>query len=171
MKIRLALSAVLFFLTVAASDLHAQTGVIKSFELNGTVIWTTTLSRANLGYSIEWASVATGPWTNSWASLSERDVTNTTMRANVPLFYRVAQQPVLRVTANPATLLSNANYSTLSVTGGVSPYTWTSMDAFYGDVDNEHVNPAFYQRFEQGNNEVRVTDSAGHTNYVLILQP
>jgi formylglycine-generating enzyme len=71
--------------TVAA---QAQAPVITSFSGNGALVCSN-LAPGSVA-TVEWASAATGPWTNNWAGLDAVTVdTNGMIQVRVPMFYRV----------------------------------------------------------------------------------
>lgn len=66
--------------------------VITSFQGNGILEWTHPTNGVGY-YRLEWASQANGPWTNFTGAalmLNHISPTGETMRASVPMFYRVA---------------------------------------------------------------------------------
>ena len=71
-------------LTTVAAEL-----VITSFNPNGELTWTNSVSNAT--YRVEWAGSATGPWTNfdALTNLTLLSATNNSVTVEVPMFYRV----------------------------------------------------------------------------------
>lgn len=78
---------------------HGASGadpVVTSFSANGALAW----SNANPGraYSVEWASsLDEGAWHRDWDNLSALSATDSTMRVDVPMFYRVCEIPDMAV--------------------------------------------------------------------------
>src|ERR1017187_1765128 len=72
-----------------ASSLAAFAGDFRilSFSGNGQLTWTNAFTNAL--YSVEWAPMVTGPWTDSWASLKGFAVGGPVSTAQVPMLYRV----------------------------------------------------------------------------------
>lgn len=62
--------------------------VISSLSGDGTLNWTYPTNGV-IGYRVEWAPRAGGPWTNTWDDLAAIAPTGTTMSASVPMFYRL----------------------------------------------------------------------------------
>ncbi len=100
------------------SSLSAWGGdlVITSFTSNGELTWACPTNDV-LDYRVEWASAATGPWTDTWANLRGMLPTGETMRVAVPMFYRVvgladADYLVIDISAGP--MASNYVVSSLS---------------------------------------------------------
>ena len=77
--------------TVAVSAAAADL-VITSFDHNGSLTWTNSLS--NAVYQVQWANSVTGAWTNfqALAKLDSIQTTDKVLTATVPMFYRVAAQ-------------------------------------------------------------------------------
>lgn len=70
----------------------AQAPIISSFGQNGELVCTNLLPGSTA--IVEWAPSITGPWTNTWSGLTAVAVdANGTMRASVPMFYRVRGLP------------------------------------------------------------------------------
>lgn len=57
----------------------------------GTLSWTAPPELA--GFTVEWAPTVLGPWTNSWAPLSNLPNTGVIQSVQVPVFYRVVGHP------------------------------------------------------------------------------
>lgn len=75
-------------LVMATTWGRAQTSVITSFQGNGALTWTNSMT--NVAYQIEWASSVTGAWSRSWQTLNYVEShSNLAMTASVPMFYRV----------------------------------------------------------------------------------
>jgi formylglycine-generating enzyme required for sulfatase activity len=75
-------------LVLAAAPALGQAPVVASFGSNGELVCTNLLPGTVA--SVEWASVVTGPWTNSWAGLDAVTAdSNGAIRVSVPMFYRV----------------------------------------------------------------------------------
>jgi formylglycine-generating enzyme required for sulfatase activity len=82
---KLSLGALALGATVAA---HAAAPVITSFSGNGVLVCSN-LAAGSVA-AVEWASSATGPWTNNWAGLEAVTVdANGMIQVSVPMFYRV----------------------------------------------------------------------------------
>jgi hypothetical protein len=74
-------------LLLLTSMLYAQETEITSFSHQGKIMWS---NSASYGFStVEWASSLTSQWHSSWEDLYSIPVTNETMSADVPMFYRV----------------------------------------------------------------------------------
>jgi formylglycine-generating enzyme required for sulfatase activity len=75
-------------LALASASASAQAPVIASFGANGAL--TSMNMQPGTTASVEWASSAQGPWTNTWAGLDAVTVdSNGSIRVSVPMFYRV----------------------------------------------------------------------------------
>jgi hypothetical protein len=76
------------FGVLAASAVTAQL-VITSFNQNGELTWTNSVSNAT--YRVEWANSATGAWNkfDVLTNLRLLSATNNTVAVKVPTFYRV----------------------------------------------------------------------------------
>jgi len=81
------LSGVLL-LALAGATASGQAPVIASFGQNGVLACTNLLPYSTA--SVDWASSALGPWTNTWTGLDAVAVdSNGAIRVSVPMFYRV----------------------------------------------------------------------------------
>ncbi len=77
----------------------------------------------------------------------------------------------LTATAVPSTLTVDGARAQLTANGGIPPYTWSVQDALLGQVDSSSGSSVGYTRNNQGDNTVRVVDSAGSTYSIVISQP
>ena len=83
--ISLGLCALAFGAGVAA---RAAASVITSLSGNGVLVCSNLVPGSVA--VVEWASAATGPWTNNWAGLDAVTVDSTgIIQVSVPMFYRV----------------------------------------------------------------------------------
>lgn len=76
-------------LIASATVLQAQDVIIDSLDGNGQL---TVTAPSNSDFTVEWASsLSPAPeWKSSWSSLKNIPCTNSTMRVDVPMFYRVS---------------------------------------------------------------------------------
>ena len=58
-----------------------------------------------------------------------------------------------------------------TVSGGTPSYTWSVADIALGSIDSSSGSSVTYTRNNSGNNTVRVTDAAGNSASVVIVQP
>jgi formylglycine-generating enzyme required for sulfatase activity len=78
----------LLVLSLAGTSAFGQVPVIASFSQNGLLVCTNLLPGTTA--SVEWASSALGPWTNTWAALDAVTAdSNGAIRVSVPMFYRL----------------------------------------------------------------------------------
>lgn len=85
-----ALAAVTFAL--AAPSALGQDPIISSLSQNGQLVCVDLQPGSTA--TVEWASSATGPWTNNWSALESVTVNpNGTIQVSVPMFYRVRGTP------------------------------------------------------------------------------
>ena len=77
----------------------------------------------------------------------------------------------LSVSASPSSLGSDGDKSSLSVSGGTAPYSWTVQDINLGAISADSGTMVIYTRLNAGNNAVQVIDSQGHVGNVIITQP
>jgi hypothetical protein len=61
---------------------------IVDLNQNGVITWT--VPNTNAVCSIQWAPDLTSEWRRSWANLLEMRTTSATVKASVPMFYRIA---------------------------------------------------------------------------------
>ena len=64
---------------------------LLSLTHNGVLSWTNTV--ANGAYRVEWAPAVDGPWSDSWAALTNVRPTGSVLQVAVPMFYRVVYTP------------------------------------------------------------------------------
>jgi formylglycine-generating enzyme required for sulfatase activity len=75
-----------------AGHVLGQAPVITSFQGNGILTWTNSVT--NAAYRIEWTSSLGDEWRQSWQSLAYvESLTNQAFAVKVPMFYRVAMGP------------------------------------------------------------------------------
>ncbi len=66
---------------------------IESLDSNGTLIFQEL--EGSTGYQVEWASSPSGPWHNTWESLTYIQSEGAlSVTSNIPMFYRVIAKPV-----------------------------------------------------------------------------
>jgi len=86
------ITATAFLLLVSSITLLAPAEdppVIVSFSGNGWLAWTN--APGVHGFTVQWASHPSGPWSNNWHGLDNIVTTNTSTMVSVPMFYRVSQ--------------------------------------------------------------------------------
>lgn len=64
---------------------------LESLARNGALTWSGPATAGS--YRVEWAPTATGPWSRSWAALTNLPAGGTTITVAVPMFYRVVYSP------------------------------------------------------------------------------
>lgn len=67
--------------------------IINSLNENGRITWTATPTPATC--HVEWASSPEGPWFQTWSQLKGIVATGATATAQVPLYFRIFQGPVV----------------------------------------------------------------------------
>jgi formylglycine-generating enzyme required for sulfatase activity len=124
-----------------------QAPVITSFQGNGTLTWTNSLT--NVSYRVEWASSLDGRWRQSWQSLSSvESLTNRVFRVPVPMFYRVALVPRA---LPPGMVLVDADSFQMG-----NPHTNGIWYAFVEQPVHEVYVSAFWMdRYETSNEQMR----------------
>lgn len=71
---------------------------LLSLTHNGVLTWTNTLTTGS--YRVEWAPTVNGPWSASWAALTNVHPTSPVIEVAVPMFYRVVYTPPPPVFSN-----------------------------------------------------------------------
>ena len=170
MKIASLISLGLVLLLAQVSP--AQDDVITGFTGNGFITWTN--SHTNGQFNVEWASVPEGPWHASWTSLWNFAATADTIRASVPMFYRVSwstnEMHDLRISPSEAWIGFDGNLVALSAAGGDGTYQWSVYDVALGEIDHSTGTSVLYERAYKGENAVSV-ESDGRRAYSIIPQP
>lgn len=69
-----------------AAEIH-----LESLGRNGILTWTGPAITGS--YRVEWAPTATGPWSSTWATLTNLPATGSAVTVEVPMFYRVVHTP------------------------------------------------------------------------------
>lgn len=85
-------------LTLASLTLHADEVQILSLTTNGSLTWTGPATKG--AYRVEWAPSVNGPWSASWAALTNVPATGASVTVAVPMFYRVVYSPPPPILAN-----------------------------------------------------------------------
>jgi formylglycine-generating enzyme required for sulfatase activity len=127
-------SAILVGLSVLRCLVWGQRPVIESFGTNGVLVCTNLLPASVA--EVEWAPTASGPWTNTWAGLTNLVVdANGTVLIQVPMFYRVRGQPkpsippgMVLIPAGPFLMGDSLDHTTKEL-----PVHTTQVGAFYMD--------------------------------------
>lgn len=78
-------------LTLACLALRADEVQILSLTPNGALTWTGPAAKGS--YRVEWAPTVNGPWSASWAALTNVPATGASVTVAVPMFYRVVYTP------------------------------------------------------------------------------
>jgi len=97
-KLRGALVPALVFLLVALPCSGAEEVRLLSLTHNGVLAWTNTVATGS--YRVEWAPTVNGPWSVSWAALTNIHPTNPVIEVAVPMFFRVVYTPPAPVFSN-----------------------------------------------------------------------
>jgi hypothetical protein len=151
---------------------NAQDDVITGFAGSGFITWTN--SHTNGLFNVEWASNPEGPWQASWTSLWNLAATADTIRASVPMFYRVSWSTNvthdLRITPSETTVSQDTHLVALTASGGDGSYTWGVYDIALGGINQGSGESIIYVRASSVDNAVSV-QSAGHLAYAVIHQP
>ena len=109
----------------------AQIPFITSFSQNGVLVCSNLQPGTIAG--VEWASSLAGPWQTNWSVLEAVMVSNNgTIRASVPMFYRVRAAEPTGMALIPAGTFTMGD--TLDVTGMPLPMSVT-VSAFYMDTN------------------------------------
>jgi hypothetical protein len=90
---------------------------------------------------------------------------------NAAIAYISGSLTPMSIAANPATLTTDGTMCTLTVTGGVAPFTWSVYSTSPGNVLQNTGTSVPYRRDNAGDNAVTVTDSTGNSVSIIIKQP
>ena len=116
----------LMFFAVVTGSASAQT-TITSFNRNGQLTWTN--APGTNGFSVEWASTLTGPWSSSWQGLDSVVTTATQTTVSVPMFYRVRTGFATASLRGPWILANGTNNYSYALFDGAG--TVTELGLFY----------------------------------------
>lgn len=133
-------------------EVQAQV-TIDSLSQNGRLQWSAPTNDMQ-SYRVEWASSLAGPWSSSWAELSNIPPTNTTTTVTVPMFYRVVAVPNPLVgdfiedfqSQAPQAPWLHTNWGLSVYSADITNLLWLTNSGFGtelkfgGDVSNELVN-------------------------------
>jgi formylglycine-generating enzyme required for sulfatase activity len=140
MKTKLHSLSIVLALFAGINHAAAQLPVITSFSQNGLLVCSN-LAPGSVA-SVEWASSASGPWTNNWAGLDAVTAdTNGAIQVSVPMFYRV--RGVAQTNSTPTTtadgmaLIPAASFTIGDTLDGESDAIPTNVyvSAFYMDTN------------------------------------
>ena len=110
---------------------------LLSLTHNGVLSWTNSVATG--AYRVEWAPTVEGPWSDSWAALTNVPPNGTVLQVAVPMFYRVVYTPP------PAPLLSNvtAAVALSLITNRVTEPGFVVLDVRTpGEYSTRHVKGA-----------------------------
>jgi hypothetical protein len=77
----------------------------------------------------------------------------------------------LTVSVSAGTLSADGDRATVTVSGGVPPYSWSVQDINLGNISANSGSSVVYTRLNAGANAVTVNDSQGHVGNAVIQQP
>ena len=84
--VQLNISSEIICFAICTPICTAQQSSFTNFNLNGNLGWSN--SCLIITCHVEWASSPTGPWSNSWAAITNQHVTNYIYAVDTPMFYR-----------------------------------------------------------------------------------